>query len=101
MRRLGNRQGKHPAGSRGSDLEGERSERQWKSHNYMHLMEQPTIFYAVVLALALMDFDSGINLGWPGPMSCFGSPTALCRRRSMSSATDSSFSQRQAFASSA
>lgn len=26
----------------------------WKADNYNHLMEQPTIFYAVVLALALM-----------------------------------------------
>ena len=25
----------------------------WKSHNYTHLMEQPTIFYAAVLILAL------------------------------------------------
>ena len=39
---------------------------QWKSHNYNHLMEQPTIFYAIVLALALMDFGGGINdwLAW-------------------------------------
>lgn len=26
----------------------------WKADNYNHLMEQPTIFYAVVLALAVM-----------------------------------------------
>lgn len=26
----------------------------WKADNYNHLMEQPTIFYALVLALALM-----------------------------------------------
>jgi hypothetical protein len=25
----------------------------WKSHNYAHLMEQPTIFYATVLILAV------------------------------------------------
>ncbi len=25
----------------------------WKSHNYAHLMEQPTIFYAAVMILAL------------------------------------------------
>ena len=24
----------------------------WKAHNYQHLMEQPTIFYAIVLTLA-------------------------------------------------
>lgn len=26
---------------------------QWKAHNYIHLMEQPTLFYAVCLALAV------------------------------------------------
>ena len=26
----------------------------WKADNYNHLMEQPTVFYAVVLSLALM-----------------------------------------------
>jgi hypothetical protein len=32
----------------------------------MHLMEQPTIFYAIVFALVLMDFDAPINvwLAW-------------------------------------
>jgi hypothetical protein len=50
-------------GSRGSDLEGVvPPEVQWKSHNYNHLMEQPTIFYAVALSLALMDRGDGINL---------------------------------------
>ena len=27
----------------------------WKSHNYAHLMEQPTIFYATVMILAITD----------------------------------------------
>jgi hypothetical protein len=31
-------------------------------HNYAHLMEQPTIFYAIVLALVLMGFDHPINI---------------------------------------
>ena len=41
-------------------------EAQWKSHNYNHLMEQPTIFYAIAITLALMDMDGGINywLAW-------------------------------------
>ena len=41
-------------------------EAQWKAHNYMHLMEQPTIFYAIVVALILMGFDAPINvwLAW-------------------------------------
>ena len=34
----------------------------WKSHNYTHLMEQPTIFYAAVVILALVGEGSGINL---------------------------------------
>ena len=39
---------------------------QWKSHNYNHLMEQPTIFYAIALALAMMGMDQPINvwLAW-------------------------------------
>ena len=28
---------------------------QWKAHNYNHLHEAPTVFYAVALALALID----------------------------------------------
>jgi len=33
----------------------------WKSHNYTHLMEQPTIFYAAVAILALAGDGGGIN----------------------------------------
>jgi hypothetical protein len=52
-----------PRGSRGSNLEGKApDEAQWPSHNYNHLMEQPTIFYAIALTLALMDMGRGINL---------------------------------------
>ena len=31
----------------------------WKADNYNHLMEQPTIFYAVALALAVADMSAG------------------------------------------
>ena len=42
-------------GGRGQDLEGVvPASVQWKAHNYMHLTEQPTIFYAIVFALILM-----------------------------------------------
>lgn len=42
-------------GGRGVDLEGVIDDRiNWKSHNYSHLLEQPTLFYAVVLIIALM-----------------------------------------------
>jgi hypothetical protein len=38
----------------------------WKADNYNHLMEQPTIFYAVALVLAISDAGSGLNviLAW-------------------------------------
>ena len=63
FRRLGVTLDKIPNGARGLDLEGRAEPRaQWKSHNYNHLMEQPTIFYAIVLALALMGMDQPVNL---------------------------------------
>jgi len=34
----------------------------WKGDNYTHLMEQPTVFYPVVLMLALLGDGGGINL---------------------------------------
>lgn len=34
----------------------------WKADNYNHLMEQPTIFYAIVLTLAMMGSTSGLAL---------------------------------------
>ena len=34
----------------------------WKADNYNHLMEQPTIFYALVLSIALLGEGSGVNL---------------------------------------
>ena len=38
----------------------------WKADNYNHLMEQPTVFYAIVLTLALMgpSGDSALILAW-------------------------------------
>lgn len=54
-------------GGRGANLEGVLpDEVMWKSHNYMHLVEQPTLFYAIALTLALMDMGRGINywLAW-------------------------------------
>ena len=55
------------AGSRYSDVENLMPAKvNWKSHNYTHLMEQPTLFYAVVAVLALAGEGSGINasLAW-------------------------------------
>jgi hypothetical protein len=34
---------------------------QWIAHNYNHLHEQPTVFYAVSLALAFMGAGDGMN----------------------------------------
>ena len=54
-------------GARGADLERETPGRaHWPCHNYVHLMEQPTIFYAICFALILMGFDAPINvwLAW-------------------------------------
>lgn len=34
----------------------------WKADNYNHLHEQPTLFYAVCLTLALLGEGSGLNL---------------------------------------
>jgi hypothetical protein len=48
---------------RGGALDGAVEDRvQWKAHNYDHLMEQPTVFYAVAISLALMGFGEDINL---------------------------------------
>ena len=39
---------------------------QWKFDNYNHLMEQPTIFYATVIVLAIAGLDTQFNvyLAW-------------------------------------
>lgn len=34
---------------------------QWSAENYNHLMEQPTIFYAIALSLALLEQGAGVN----------------------------------------
>ena len=54
-------------GGNGRNLEGVVPDKvQWKSHNYSHLLEQPTLFYAIAITLALMDMDQPINvyLAW-------------------------------------
>jgi len=35
----------------------------WKADNYNNLMEQPTLFYAVVLTLALLGEANALNVG--------------------------------------
>ncbi len=50
---------KNRIGGQGKDLDAVLPpEVQWKAHNYNHLMEQPTLFYAACFALILMSVDS-------------------------------------------
>lgn len=53
-------------GGRGQDLEGVLPDKvNWKSHNYAHLMEQPTIFYPTVIILAIMGAGAtDVLLAW-------------------------------------
>ena len=53
-------------GGRGADLEGVLPDSiQWKSHNYTHLMEQPTIFYPTVIILAIVGANAGdVAIAW-------------------------------------
>ena len=45
-------------GGRGANLEGVLpDEVNWKGHNYQHLMEQPTLFYAACFALIVAGWD--------------------------------------------
>src|SRR5207249_6585408 len=38
------------------------AEVRWKADNYNNLMEQPTLFYAVALTLALLGADGALNI---------------------------------------
>ena len=50
-------------GARGANLEGVVPDRvNWKAHNYTHLMEQPTLFYATVIILGMIGQGEGLNL---------------------------------------
>jgi hypothetical protein len=58
------------AGMRGQDLETILPPRaNWPSHNYTHLTEQPTLFYATVMIVALLGaerFDVVLAWGYVG-----------------------------------
>ena len=59
--------GEMPPGTRGGDGEAQMpAKANWISHNYTHLMEQPTVFYPVVIMLAVMGDNSAlsVNLAW-------------------------------------
>jgi hypothetical protein len=54
-------------GRGGAALEGVIEDKvMWKAHNYMHLVEQPTLFYAITLTLAIGDGGGGWStiLAW-------------------------------------
>ncbi|OYU15691.1 MAG: hypothetical protein CFE37_04640 [Alphaproteobacteria bacterium PA4] len=54
-------------GSQGHDFDGVLPDSaQWKAHNYNHLMEQPTVFYAACFTLAMLGAGDGFNaqLAW-------------------------------------
>lgn len=54
---------KNLVGGNGADLRARiPAKDQWPADNYNHLMEQPTLFYAIALVLALMNFGGGFNL---------------------------------------
>lgn len=57
-------------GGRGRDLQGViPDEANWKAHNHDHLMEQPTLFYAVVAILAIVGangWDAGFAWAYVG-----------------------------------
>lgn len=55
-----------PPGGRGVNLDGVLPDSvQWKSHNYTHLVEQPTVFYATVVILTIMGAGAlDVMLAW-------------------------------------
>lgn len=55
-----------PAAPRGEQMASLPASVRWKADNYNHLMEQPTVFYAVALSLAVLGAGGGTNalLAW-------------------------------------
>jgi hypothetical protein len=55
-----------PTAPRGEQMATLPPEVRWKADNYNHLMEQPTVFYAVALSLAVLGEGGGTNatLAW-------------------------------------
>ena len=67
MRRQGISLKGRVGGRGGTQLEGVvEDEVMWKAHNYMHLVEQPTLFYAIALVLAIGHAGGGYSeiLAW-------------------------------------
>lgn len=51
-----------PNSPRGQQMSQLPADVRWKADNYMHLMEQPTIFYALAISLSILNVGDGINL---------------------------------------
>ena len=67
MRRKGISLKGRVGGRGGTQLEGVVDDQvMWKAHNYMHLVEQPTLFYAIALTLAVGHAGGGYSaiLAW-------------------------------------
>jgi len=61
MKKAGLDMGKLRGGKPGA-LDGVIDEKaQWPAHNYIHLMEQPTLFYAAAIVIALTGTGNGLN----------------------------------------
>jgi hypothetical protein len=52
-----------PDAPRGAQMATLPARVRWKADNYNHLFEQPTLFYAVALTLALLGRDGALELG--------------------------------------
>lgn len=52
-----------PQAPRGEQMNQLPANVRWKADNYNHLMEQPTLFYAVALALAVAGDTTSLSLG--------------------------------------
>jgi len=68
------------------------AEVRWKADNYNNLMEQPTLFYAVALTLALLGGDAGLNAGLAWLYVALRVARSLVQARSTSSCSASPFS---------
>jgi hypothetical protein len=67
MSKIGMDLSKAAPGGRGQDIDPHVSPSvAWKSHNYTHLMEQPTIFYATIMILAISGGATSltVSLAW-------------------------------------
>ncbi|HUR41645.1 MAG TPA: MAPEG family protein [Verrucomicrobiae bacterium] len=52
-----------PAAPRGQQMSELPASVRWKADNYNHLFEQPTVFYAVAIALAIVGDFSALSVG--------------------------------------